>query len=313
MPARVDANFGDAAMTEPVSRVEFGRASVHFGEKSGKYPDGNQVMVRGTDTRAAFDTPLVANRIGSEFDSAELVVLGHVHEDHMAGLHRLPNASVYAHEFDVDAARSWPGLERHYGISPGVAGAMYDKIRREFHYVERPDAIAYRDGECWELGAARIRAIHMPGHTSGHSVLLVESEGLAFIGDIDLSGFGPYYGDATSDLAAFRRTLARLPDIDARIWVTSHHRGVYTDRGRFLEALSAFAAKIEERSDRLAAMLREAPKTLEQLVALRLLYPVDYDEPWIDDAERRTISQHLDELIAAQRVLVDDAGRFHAL
>ncbi|MBE0593368.1 MAG: MBL fold metallo-hydrolase, partial [Gemmatimonadales bacterium] len=38
-------------MTDPVRRVDFGRVSVFFGEKSGKYPDGNQVVVRGTDTR----------------------------------------------------------------------------------------------------------------------------------------------------------------------------------------------------------------------------------------------------------------------
>lgn len=33
----------------------------------------------------------------------------------------------------------------------------------------------------------------MLGHTAGHSALLVAPKGVAFIGDIDLSGFGPYY------------------------------------------------------------------------------------------------------------------------
>ena len=69
-------------------RADFGRVSVFFGDKNGKYPDGNQVVVRGTDTHVVFDSPPVANRIGADFDKADLVVLGHVHEDHMAGLHR---------------------------------------------------------------------------------------------------------------------------------------------------------------------------------------------------------------------------------
>lgn len=297
-------------MTDPVRRRDFGRVSVFFGEKSGKYPDGNQVVVRGTDARAAFDTPLVANRIGPELDDAELVVLGHVHEDHMAGLHRLPNAAVHVHERDLDAARSWEGLARHYGLSASAVDGMLAKIRREFFYVPRPDAIGYRDGAVWELGGSRVRAIHMPGHTSGHCVLLVEPEGVAFIGDIDLSGFGPYYGDATSSLAEFRSTIARLPEVPATVWVTSHHRGVYTERAAFLGALAAFAAKIDERSERLLAMLQESPKSLGQLVAIRLIYPPDYDEIWIADAERRTISQHLDELVAAGRVAVDDEGRY---
>src|SRR5690606_19439426 len=233
------------AMTDPVRRLDFGRVSVYFGEKSGKYPDGNQVVVRGSDTRAAFDTPLVANRIGADLDDAELVVLGHAHEDHMAGLHRLPRAAVHVHERDVEAVRSWPGLLRHYGLSESATEPMLAKIRREFFYTPRPDAIGYRDGAVWELGGSRVRAIHMPGHTSGHCVLLVEPEGVAFIGDIDLGSFGPYYGDATSSLAEFRRTLARLPEVPATVWVTSHHRGVYTGREAFLSALAAFAAKFD--------------------------------------------------------------------
>ena len=297
-------------MTDPVRRLDFGRVSVFFGEKSGKYPDGNQVIVRGTDTHVAFDTPLVANRIGPELGDAELVLLGHAHEDHMAGLHRLPKAAVQVHERDLDAVRSWEGLLRHYGLSASVAAPMLEKIRREFFYLPRPDATPYRDGTAWDLGGARVRAIHMPGHTSGHSVLLVESEGVAFLGDIDLSGFGPYYGDATSSLAAFRRTLARVAELPATVWVTSHHRGVYTDREAFLKALAAFAAKLDERSEQLVAMLADGPKTLEELVAIRLIYPPGYEEVWIDDAERRTIGQHLDELIAAGRVATDGEGRF---
>lgn len=292
--------------------IDFGRVRVYFGAKNGKYPDGNQVLVQGSDTRAAFDTPLVANRIGATLDSVELVVLGHVHEDHIAGLHRLPHARVFAHERDVDAARSWPGLAASYGLSPSTVDAMHEMIRRDFHYVPRPDTIAYRDGRTWELGGARIRAVHMPGHTAGHCVLVVEPEGVAFIGDIDLSGFGPYYGDASSDLGAFRRTLAQLPAIDAKVWITSHHRGAYTDREAFLGALRTFASKIDERNERLIGMLRERPGTLDELARTRLLYPGDYDAVWVLDAERRTIGQHLDELGSQGRVARDDSGRYHA-
>ncbi len=90
-----------------------------------------------------------------------------------------------------------------------------------------------------DLGQVQVRAFHMPGHTAGHCVLLVEPEGVAFIGDIDLTGFGPYYGDASSSLRDFRNSLMRLPDIPAKVWVTAHHRGVYTDREHFLRDLAA--------------------------------------------------------------------------
>lgn len=302
----MNAPANPSLLRPTVERVDFGRVSVFFGEKNGKYPDGNQVVVRGTDTRTAFDSPLVANFIGPEFDDAELVVMGHVHEDHMAGLHRLPHAAVHVHELDLRAVQSWQGMVEHYGISEARQAESLEKFTREFHYVARPDALGYVDGAVWDVGGSRVRAIHMPGHTAGHTVLLVEPEGVAFIGDIELSSFGPYYGDASSSLADFRRSLARLPDVPARVWVTSHHRGVYTDRDRFLRDLAAFTAKLDERSERLLTLLRESPKTLGELIDCRLLYPADYDEPWVIDCEHRSISQHLAELIADGRVRVDD-------
>jgi glyoxylase-like metal-dependent hydrolase (beta-lactamase superfamily II) len=298
-------------MQVPVIRL--GPVSVHLGEKSGKYPDGNQVVVRGADTLVAFDTPLVANRLGDELLAADLVVLGHVHEDHMAGLHRLPHAPIYVHEADAEAARSWDGLARHYGYAPGVLAGMHGKIEREFHYAPRPDALAYADGASWDLGGGvTVRAIHAPGHTSGHCVLLVEPGGIAFIGDIDLSSFGPYYGDATSSLAAFRRTLAAVKDIPARAWITSHHKGVISDRNAFLALLAAFASRLDAREEAIASFLRASPATLEELIAHRFVYPKELNDLFYEDVERRTIAQHLEALARTGRAR-EEGGRWRML
>ncbi len=292
--------------------LRFGAVSIYCGEKSGKFPDGNQVIVQGADVRVAFDTPQVANRIGAAFDEVDLVVLGHVHEDHIAGLHRVPQAPVHVHEADLAALQSWPGLARHYGYPPEMLAAMRTKIEREFHYQPRPDATGYSDGAHWDLGGGvRVRAHHLPGHTAGHCALVVENEGLAFIGDIDLSGFGPYYGDATSSLRDFRRSLHAVAALDARVWVTSHHRGVLTDRGEFLAQLARFAARLDERAERLLGHLRDGPQTLAQLAARRVLYPADYEADFVDGVERRSIAMHLEELI--EQGQVQRVGEHYAL
>ena len=214
-------------------------------------------------------------------------------------------------ECDEPAIQSWAGFSAAYGYGDAVNRTMREAIERDFHYQPRPDAIGYDDGAVWELGGGiSVRAIHGPGHTAGHCVLLVEPEGVAFIGDIDLSGFGPYYGDHTSDLAAFRRTLAALPAIPARTWVTSHHRGVYSDREHFLVDLEAFRSKIDQREARLLELLRERPRSLGELVSTGLLYPPDADIPWARAAEQRTIDQHLRELAADGRVVRYEGDRF---
>ena len=289
----------------------FGPVAVHFGDKAGKYPDGNQVIVHGADTRVAFDTPLVANRIGPDFDEVDMVILGHVHEDHTAGLHRVPRAAVQAHEADLAAAQSWEGLCRHYGYTPEALASLREVIEASHHWVPRPDATGYTDGTAWDLGGGvRVRAHHLPGHTAGHCALVEESEGIAFIGDIDLTGFGPYYGDASSSLAQFRETLQRVREIDVRAWVTSHHRGVLTDRAEFLQALDRFAARIDDHEAQLLAYLRERPHTLEALTARGVLYPPGTPLPWVAISERRTIEQHLDELLAAGEVQRADDGSY---
>lgn len=291
--------------------LRFGPVTVWLGEKSGKYPDGNQVIVQGADTRVAFDTPLVSHRIGPSFDGVDQVLLGHVHEDHMAGLVRLAGVPVQVHHADLDALRSWEGLERHYGYSDEVLAGLKRRLQERFFYRPRPDATGYADGARWDLGGGvSVHAVHLPGHTSGHSALLVEPEGLVFIGDIDLSSFGPYYGDATSSLADFRRTLDTVATLPARTWVTSHHKGVVTDRKTFSDMLRAFAGRLDARSERLLQLLSAGPQTLADLVRQRLVYQPDQEELWVDMAEARMIGQHLDELLAQGRVRRLDDGRW---
>lgn len=278
--------------------LRFGSVSVWLGAQSGKYPDGNQVLVHGADIEVAFDTPKASRQRSDLLRDIDLVILGHVHEDHMAALDLMPDAAVMVHERDVEAARSWAGLKTHYGYADDTLASVHEMIVRDFHYAPRPDALPYVDGQTWDLGGGvRVRAQHLPGHTAGHCALVVDNEGLAFIGDIDLSGFGPYYGDATSSLAEFRQTLKDVAQLDARVWVTSHHKAVITDRAQFERDLARFAARIDERSEVLLQRLSQGPMTLGQLVAQGFLYPPTHSAPWTASAEARTLMQHLDELI----------------
>ncbi len=63
---------------------------------------------------------------------------------------------------------------------------------------------------------------------------------------------------------------------------------------------------------RVLAYLRERPHTLDELVARRLLYPVGVDLPYVECAERRTITQHLAQL-QAQGLVQGGADGFYGL
>ncbi len=285
---------------------QFGSVTVLVGDKNGKYPHGNSLRIRGRDSVAMVDPSLSVVARADEFrDGVDAIVLSHVHEDHVAGVHLFPTAEVHAHEADAPGLRSLDGFVAIYGAS--TSPEMRDYLVSEFHYVERPDTRGFADGAVFDLGGTRIRALHMPGHTRGHCALLIEPEGVLYLGDIDLSSFGPYYGDAWSDLEDFERSLASIRDVDARVWVSFHHVGVIEERETFLARLDRFVAKISEREAALLAFLAE-PRSIEEMVAHRFLYPPGAVLPWIDAAERRTIEQHLARLERQQRIVCEGDG-----
>ena len=280
----------------------FGAVTVLVGEKNGKYPDGNSVLVRGTDATLLIDPSLSVAARAAELDCVDLVVQSHVHEDHVAGLFRFPDAAVHAHRHDVLGLRALDGLMTIYGFDAASSAATREWVEKNFNYAARPDAQPYEDGAVFDLGGATLRAIHLPGHTRGHCALFAEPAGVLFLGDIDLSGFGPYYGDAWSCLEDFERSLARVRDLPARVWVSFHHAGVITERAEFLAKLERFAGRIAERERALLEFLA-APRSLDELIAHRFLYPPHAQLSFIDAAERRTIQQHLDRFVAEGRVL----------
>ena len=110
------------------SVIRLGAVEVYLGEKSGKYPDGNQVVVRGGDTLVAFDTPLVANRLGRELLDADLVLLGHVHEDHVRGCTAC-RARAFSARGRSRASRAGAGLARHYGYREALLKGMRGEDR----------------------------------------------------------------------------------------------------------------------------------------------------------------------------------------
>ena len=106
---------------------------------------------------------------------------------------------------------------------------------------------------------------------------------------------------------AVRLASSFLP---ARAWVTYHHKGVVTDRAKFLELLAAFKEKLDRRGQAIVDALSAQPRSLDALVSQRFLSPPGYGELFIDDAERKTIAEHLHELIAAGRVALRE-GIYH--
>jgi len=284
-----------------------GHTTVLVGARGGKYPHGNSLLVRGREETALIDPSLsLVARV--DRPRPDLILNSHCHEDHVAGNHLYPSVPVHLHAADRPGLASIDAMMAIYGMSPEIAAGFRHVVLEEFHYAPRPDAQSFVDGDVFELGGCRVRVIHAPGHTRGHSLFHVEPDDVLYLGDIDLSSFGPYYGDAWSSLADFERTLTAVRRLDARWYATFHHVGVVEGRTAFLERLDRFAGMIASREERLLAFLAE-PRTLDEIVAHRFVYRPGDAVPFADDVERRSMGQHLERLVADGRVAAREADR----
>jgi len=294
------------------SDLVLGATTVCFGAERGKYPQGNSLFVGGREESLVIDPSLGLIPRRSALPHADRVLNSHCHEDHVAGNHLFPDVPWHVHEADLPGLQSFDGFLAIFGYDDaGVMQGWAQLVRERFHYTERPDAKAFRDGDVFELGGGvRVRVIHTPGHTRGHSALFIEPDGVLYLGDIDLSSFGPYYGDAWSDLEDFERSLARVREVEARHYATFHHIGV-VDRPTFLERLDRFTGVIGDRERRLLAFLSE-PRTLDEVAEHRFVYRRTDSVPFAGPVERRSMSQHIVRLVRQGRVHAVEPGRFQA-
>lgn len=296
----------------PPSDLVLGAVTVCFGAERGKYPQGNSLFVRGREEALVIDPSLGLVARKDALPAADRVLNSHCHEDHVAGNHLFPDVPWHVHEADLPGLQSFAGFLAIFGYDDAdVVRGWAQVVRERFHYTERPDARPFRDGDVFELGGGvRVRVIHTPGHTRGHSALYVEPDAVLYLGDIDLSSFGPYYGDAWSDLEDFERSLARVREIEARHYATFHHIGV-VDRPAFLERLGRYVAVIADRERRLLAFLSE-PRTLAEVAEHRFVYRRTDPVPFAGPVERRSMSQHIARLVRQGRVREVEPGTFRA-
>ena len=295
-----------ATMTAPApsqTRALGPHTTVLFGAEQGKYPDGNTVLVRGRAGSVAIDPALSARGAGLKVDR---VLLTHAHEDHVAGVSAVEWAELSVHEADLEALHSVEGLMRLYGLAGAAAEEMTRIVCERFFFVGWPQATGLQDGDVVDLGGVTVRLIHAPGHTGGHSVYLIEPDGVLVIGDIDLTGFGPYYGDAVSSLEEFDATLKMVREIEAQHYVTFHHKGVIDGHATFATAMDAFAGAIDRRTRALLDLLAGGPRSFAQLHEHGIVYRAGTRPAGFGDSvERYSIERHLARLLADGAVAAD--------
>ncbi len=303
------------ATDSETSDPRFGPVTVLEGPRKGRYPEGNSLLVEGTRATAIIDPSLGLVARSDPPPRVDLVLNSHCHEDHVAGNHLFPDVPWHFHRDDAPGIQSLDAFMEIYGFDGPIDEVFRKVLVEDFHFVPCEAPHTFAEGDVFDLGGVTIGVLHTPGHTRGHCCFSIDWQEaysprrLVYLADIELTSFGPYYGDAWSNLEDFERSLARIRAIEADWYATFHHIGVLEGRKAFLDRLDIFEAKIAEREQRLLEFLAE-PHDLEEIVAHRFVYRPGDDVAFADSVERRSMKQHLDRLLAAGQVRSLSASRF---
>ena len=174
-------------------------------------------------------------------------------------------------------------------------------MTEQWNYTPLEVTRPVEDGDEVSLGVNTVRFMHLPGHTPGNMCLHFLEKNAVYLADIDLTPFGPWYGNRYSDIDAFLDSIERVKTIRADTWYTAHGDGVI--EGDITGRLDAFAAVIADRESRILSSLSR-PRTLAGIVDEAIVYGKRWDPPeMFDYFEGTMVSKHLARLECSGKAL----------
>lgn len=228
----------------------------------------------------------------------DIIINSHFHEDHILNNNYFAGAKVWAHGLDVPAICSMEVFKGFYGFKNN-AEELGNSFIKSINLQASPIHREISDKEILDFGQVKMQVVHTPGHTPGHCSFFEEKSGLLFSGDIDLSGFGPWYGHSCSDLDDFISSIEKCQTINPRIIISSH-KGIIRDD--IPQRLQKYKDIIYKKEELLLSTLSRA-SSLEELTEYKIFYGqrVKFD-PLTRLFERMAIEKHLERLLRLKEI-----------
>jgi glyoxylase-like metal-dependent hydrolase (beta-lactamase superfamily II) len=175
------------------------------------------------------------------------------------------------------------------------------RLKEEFHFESRKPTKFLQGGQIIDLGMVTVEVISTPGHTPGHLAFFFQEPGVLFMGDYDLTKFGPFYGDVYASIEETIDSITRLKRIPAKVFLTSHETGVFMgDPGKLWDD---YLNVIYKRERRLLEFLIK-PRTIEEIVGTWIVYGREREpKAFFEFAEQTLMKKHLERLIRLGRVV----------
>ena len=280
-----------------MSEISFGPIRFIPGENRGRYPFCHSLYIEGAGI--VIDPASSRERLSHILanESVSMVWLSHWHEDHFTYLDLFHHVPLLMSRKDAPPLSDIAVLLDWYGIENETERDYWIQVLQDgFHFKPRQPSRFLKADEVIDTGSVTIEIISSPGHTPGHLAFFFREPGVVFMGDYDLTSFGPWYGDRYSSIEETISSLHRLKNISADIWLTGHDTGVFKNPSADL--WDRYEGVIYEREQKLLEAL-QLPRTMEELTRLWIMYGRPREPlAFYEFGERALVKKHIEHLKA---------------
>jgi glyoxylase-like metal-dependent hydrolase (beta-lactamase superfamily II) len=260
------------------------------GENRGCYPFGHSLFIEG-EVNTLIDTGAGAP-LEKLVGKTEQVILSHYHRDHVSYNHLFAEANFFIHFEDAPGVESLDGYIELSGLGREEILAYWKSVRKSGFNETRINRYL-SDGDLIHAGSLSGRVMHLPGHTPGHSGLWFENYGLMFSADIDMTDFGPWYGNKTSNLDHFRDSIRLLRSMDPEVVVTGHCQPITSG---VRQKIDTYEAVLDRRDEAILSELRKGPTRSRSLAEKNIIYRQHHNRQALLYFEEVMLLKHLNSL-----------------
>lgn len=296
-----------------MANKKIGPIHIIQGETNSRVPYSTSLLIEGAHDTTLIDCGsgiAILNSIKTNF-SVSALYLTHYHIDHVWGAYLFNEAKRYINTYDYKKLRDPYELANVNGISVLHSKEAVEKWVQT-HFTEgrplRPGSPDYKPimgtihhtypyDVPLDVSGTSMIMLHLPGHTEGYCCPYFPNEGVLFVGDFDLTSFGPWYNNCDSDIELFEHSASKTLEIDANYFITSHQKGSF-DRKDYVERLKNYIDIIYRREEQTKRAI-ESGIPPEDLVWQEVFYFKSNHQtnPYLMESEIIGLAKHIKLLI----------------
>jgi len=239
----------------------------------------------------------------------DLVITSHSHPDHTSGawlLQEKAHADIAVPQEHSQSISKADKLAVRF-VEDDLAQLWKKTYLPGIGFKDFTPTKTFSHGEEFALGETCFTALHTPGHLEDHYCLFEPDQKIVIGFDIDLSPFGPWYGNPESNIEQFQQSVETVSNLPAEVYITSHSKPI---KGAYIpKRINAFIKAFSDRENLLLDRISTHDgTTLEEIIMESPIYEIDHTCPdkILKYGETQMVTKHLRALVKKGKIVHRD-------